>query len=221
MGRFPQPSDGRGSLKNIQVLINDHPALFADKIREALNLDTRDIKWVSPLRDDEYAEYKDGGFLKQLGIRALKVPLNHFWPGNGPQWDALGKGSNGVVFLVEALANITELVSHCGTEAPKSRRRIQRRFKETREFLKCRTSVDWTRGFYQYTSRIAHLYYLRHLNKINAYLIFIYFVNDTTHIPTSLKEWQGALQLKKNLLGLNRHKLSRYIAEVFVDEGEM
>ena len=103
------------------------------------------------------------------------------------------------------------------TEAktPKSRKRIQRRLKETQEFLRCKPSIDWTTGLYQYANRIAHLYYLRHLNKINAYLIFIYFVADTTHIPTSFKEWEGALLLEKKLLGLNKHKLSKYIAEVF------
>ena len=216
MARLPQSSDGRGSLRNIQVLVNQSPALLADKIVEKLKIELSDITWVSPLKDDEYAEYSDGDFLKRLGLNELKVPLNHFWPEKGPQWDALGKGSDGEVFLVEAKANIPELLSGCEARAQKSRRRIQRRFKETREFLKCRTSIDWTTGLYQYANRLAHLYYLRHLNKINAYLIFVYCVDDTTHISTSLKEWEGALLLEKKLLGLNKHKLSKYIAEVFI-----
>jgi len=216
MARHPQPSDGRGSLRNIQVLVNRNPALLTDKIKERLKIELSDITWVSPLKDDEYAEYRDGDFLKRLGLGELKVPLNHFWPEKGPQWDALGKGSDDEVFIVEAKANIPELLSSCEARAPKSRRRIQRRFKETREFLKCRASIDWTTGLYQYANRLTHLYYLRHLNKINAYLIFVYFVDDTTHIPTSLKEWEGALLLEKKLLGLNKHKLSKYIAEVFI-----
>ena len=216
MARYPQPSDGRGSLRNIQVLVNRNPALLTDKIKERLKIELSDITWVSPLKDDEYAEYRDGDFLKRLGLGELKVPLNHFWPEKGPQWDALGKGSDGEVFIVEAKANIPELLSSCEARAPKSRRRMQRRFKETREFLKCRTSIDWTTGLYQYANRLTHLYYLRHLNKINAYLIFVYFVDDTTHIPTSLKEWEGALLIEKKLLGLNKHKLSKYIAEVFI-----
>ncbi len=216
MARLPQPSDGRGSLRNIQVLVNQSPAMLADKIVEKLKIELSDITWVSPLKEDEYSEYSDGDFLKRLGLNELKVPLNHFWPEKGPQWDALGKGSDGEVFIVEANANIPELLSGCEARAQKSRRRIQRRFKEAREFLKCRTSIDWTTGLYQYANRLAHLYYLRHLNKINAYLIFVYFVDDTTHIPTSLKEWEGALLLEKKLLGLNKHKLSKYIAEVFI-----
>jgi hypothetical protein len=216
MGRYPQPSDGHGSLRCIQTLVNDHPALLTSSIKDKINIESDTIEWVSPLKDDEYAEYRDNDFLERLGISELKVPLNHFWPERGPQWDALGKGSNGEVFLVEAKANIPELLSRCGAKSPKSRKRIQRRFKETREFLKCKPSIDWTTGFYQYANRIAHLYFLRHLNKINTYLIFVYFVDDTTHIPTSIEQWHGALELEKKLLGLNKHKYSKYITDVFL-----
>jgi hypothetical protein len=221
MGRFPQPSDGQGSLRCIQTLVNEHPALFTQHIKEQLNITSDTIEWVSPLKDDEYAEYRDNDFLERLGISELKVPLNHFWPERGPQWDALGKGSNGEVFLVEAKANIPELLSSCEAKSPKSRKRIQRRFRETREFLKCKPSIDWSTGFYQYANRIAHLYFLRHLNKINTYLIFVYFVNDTSHIPTSLEQWHGALLLEKKILGLNKHKYSQYITDAFINVEKM
>lgn len=217
MSRFPQPSDGRGSLRHIQTLINDHSGLLAGRIKEKLAIQSKEIEWASPLGDDEYAEYRDGEFLKRLGIRELKVPLNHFWPHNGPQWDALGKGSHGEVFLLEAKANIPEMISSCGAQSPKSRKRIQRRLQETREFLRCKPAINWTTGFYQYANRFAHLYYLRHLNKVNANLIFVYFVDDSTYIPTSIKEWEGALVIQKRLLGLHKHTFSRYIAEVFID----
>jgi len=216
MGKFPQPSDERGSLRGIQALLNDHPTLLTSLIKKKLDIKSTEIEWVSPLKDAKYSKYRDNDFLERLGINELKVPLNHFWPNNGPQWGALGKGSNGEVFLVEAKAHVEEIISSCEAKSPKSRKRIQRRLKETREFLKCKTSIDWTTGFYQYANRIAHLYCLRHLNKINAYLIFIYFVNDTTHIPTSFEQWQGALQIEKKLLGLNRHRFQKYIADVFV-----
>lgn len=216
MGRFPQPSGGRGSLKDIQVLVNDHPALFTKYIKDKLDIQSKDIEWVSPLAKDDFAEYRDGDFLNRVGINQLKIPLHDFWPKNGPQWDALGKGSDKEVFLVEAKAHIDEIVSSCGAKSPKSRKRIKRRFKETRDYLKCKPSIDWSTGLYQYANRIAHLYFLRHLNKINAYLIFVSFVNDTTHITTSREAFEGALQLEKNLLGLSKHKLTKYIAEIFI-----
>ncbi|MFC1869160.1 hypothetical protein ACFL0H_13665 [Thermodesulfobacteriota bacterium] len=55
------------------------------------------------------------------------------------------------------------------------------------------------------------------MNDIPAYLVFVYFVNDHTHIPTSRDEWNGALQLMHTLLGSNRHRLTRYIIDVFID----
>lgn len=47
-------------------------------------------------------------------------------------------------------------------------------------------------------------------------LIFVYFVNDTTHFPISFEQWHGALELEKKLLGLNRQRYQKYIAEIFV-----
>jgi hypothetical protein len=61
---------------------------------------------------------------------------------------------------------------------------------------------------------------LRRLNDIPAYLVFLYFVNDHTHIPTTKKEWNGALQLMHALLGAHRHTLSRYIIDIFIDVKE-
>lgn len=65
------------------------------------------IIWVSPLKKDEYAVYRDRKFLEQLKLNAEVVDnLTEFWPRNGPQWDSLGKfGENGVL-LVEAKANL-------------------------------------------------------------------------------------------------------------------
>jgi len=38
-----------------------------------------------------------------------------------------------------------------------------------------------------------------------------------THIPTSKSEWDGAIRLQKKLMGLSKHKLQKYIIDVFVD----
>jgi len=78
-------------------------------------------------------------------------------------------------------------------------------------------NIDLSKGFYQYANRLAHLYFLRVLNDIPAYLVFVYFINDYTHIPTSKAEWLGALQLMHSYLGSRRHKLSKYVIVVFID----
>lgn len=76
----------------------------------------------------------------------------------------------------------------------------------------------WPASFYQYTNRLDHLYLLRVLNDLPAYLVFVCFVNDTEmNGPKSKEVWQGALKLLHSYLGIGRHKLSKYIADVFIE----
>jgi hypothetical protein len=77
---------------------------------------------------------------------------------------------------------------------------------------------DWTSPFYQYANRVAHLYFLRAINDVPAYLIFVYFLNDETMGgPNMREEWLGALRLVKAYLGIGRNKLQKYMDDIFVD----
>jgi hypothetical protein len=117
--RVPQLKEKpRGSQKWIQDLINACPELLNVRIREKVaSLSEREICWVSPLRQDDFAEYRDAAFLTRLNLKDFSKKLCQFWPQNGPQWDALGRTSDGKAFiLVEAKANVPELVSFCGAK---------------------------------------------------------------------------------------------------------
>ena len=219
MGRVKQPKGNKGSLKWTQVLINEYPSILNKQINKFFNRDLDlPIEWLSPRADDDYAEYRDEAFLNLLEIKQTKTKLRNFWPDRGPQWDALGRDSStGPYFLLEAKANIPELLSECQAKAQASLDLIKNSLRETQKNLNCKSHVDWTKGFYQYANRVAHLYYLRCLNNVEAYLIFVYFLNDQTHIPTQKSEWDGATRLQKQLMGLSRYKLQKYIIEVFVD----
>lgn len=47
------------------------------------------------------------------------------------------------------------------------------------------------RNLYQYANRLAHLYHLRHLNGLWAYLVFLYFCGDAdTEGPAIPDEWR-------------------------------
>ena len=220
--RTPQPEGTKGSLKWIQILVNDHPARLNKAIAIELLLYDPNIQWLSPLRSDEYAEYRDGSFLDLLGLGEFKDKLREFWPRNGPQWDALGRCSEeGPYFLVEAKANIPEIMSSLGAKSKDSIAKIQKSLEETRKYLRCKNSELWEKGFYQYANRLAHLYFLRDICKVDAYLIFVYFLNDPTHIPTSRRQWDGPLELQKHLLGLKNHRLRKYVTEIFIDVKDM
>ena len=56
MGRVKQPKGNKGSLKWIQVLINDYPSILNKEINQFLDRDLDlPIEWLSPRADDDYA----------------------------------------------------------------------------------------------------------------------------------------------------------------------
>lgn len=217
MGRYPQPSSGHGSLRDTQYLINKFSGLLFREISRAISIKSKEIKWVSPRQDDDFAEYRDEVFIRKLGIETLEYPLKDFWPQRGPQWDALGAGEHKEVFLVEAKANVPEIVSPGTLSRGTSRDLIAKSLDDVKSYLNINKDIDWMGNFYQYTNRIAHMYFLRVLNKIPAYLIFIYFIGDkSVSGPATVNEWQAAITVMHKCLGLNGHKLSKYIADVFI-----
>lgn len=223
MGRYPQKSNSHGSLKNLQVAINKKKKYLDAEISKVIKKQIN-INWRSPLQSDDYAEYRDEDFLRRLGIlNKIKYLLSNFWPNYGPQWDALGVSGEEII-LVEAKANIPEMVSSgTGAKNPQSIKKIRNSLDEVKKYLSVSDSIDWTGTFYQYVNRIAHLYYLREKNKIKAHLLFIYFINDiTVHVPKTKDEWLGAIQTMECYLGLaKKHKLRKYIHDIFIDVSDL
>lgn len=128
----------------------------------------------------------------------------------------------GRVILVEAKANIPELDSSPTKAGSTSLVKIRKSMNEVRDFLKVRSKTDWTHCFYQYANRLAHLYLLRELNGIEAYLVFLYFLNDTTkpeEDPVAPEGWKAATSLVKTHLGVRKSQpwLSAHVAEIFID----
>src|SRR4030042_3112489 len=215
MGRYLQKSNSHGSLKNLQIAINVKKKYLDTEISKVIGKQMK-IDWKSPLRSDDYAEYRDEDFLKKLGIFKIKYPLSNFWPNNGPQWDALGVSDDEII-LVEAKANIPEMVSSgTGAKNPQSIKKITNSLDEVKKYLNISDTIDWTGKFYQYLNGIAHLYYLREKNKLKAHLLFIFFINDiTVHGPKTRDEWLGAIQTMECYLGLaKKNKLRKYIHDI-------
>ena len=222
MARFPQTQAKKGSQKWIQKLINDKPEILNSQIWSTLDFSEKEhIQWFSPLKNDDYAEYRDQAFLKLLDVKLKKLPLDEFWPKGGPQWDALGRSASGKLFLVEAKSHIQELISTLQAKDKDSVKRILESLGEVKNYLESKTDFDWSKCFYQYTNRLAHLYLLRK-NGLSAYLVFVYFINDLQiKGPTTVFEWKGAIKLLNSCLGIGRHKLREYIINVFVDINQL
>jgi hypothetical protein len=216
--RVKQPTEARGSLRWVRELLYHRPGMLDDALRATIPLSAgASTKWVSPRADDEHAEYRDNAALKQLGASRLLRPLSAFWPLGGPQWDALGRfGADGMI-LVEAKANLGELISPASQASPESLRRIRAACDEAKSFYGAPPSVSWVGPYYQYANRLAHLYFLREVNQLNAHLVFLYFLNDPdTQGPASAQLWRPAIDEAHATLGL-RAPLPRFVHEVFVD----
>ena len=222
--RAVESGTARGSLKWIRKAVNEHTELLNARVRESLALPSDiEIEWKSPLVDDEFAEYRDDDFLALLGVKQLEHPLSRFWPVRGPQWDALATVGRDGLLIVEAKANVPEAVSP-GTGAKGKRLKdIERSLAQTKQFLGVPTEIPWSGKLYQYANRLAHLYFLRTLNKKRAYLAFVYFTGaDDVDGPQTIAEWVAAMTVVKGVLGVSkRHRLSRYVGDVYISVPEM
>jgi hypothetical protein len=218
LARFPQEEAPKGSQKWIQRLVNEKSVLLNSLITQNLDLsESTNIHWLSPLKSDDYSEYRDKAFLERLSINTDRVNLSGFWPKGGPQWDALGRSSYGKIFLVEAKSYIPELISNLKATNQGSSELIQKSLAETKARFGSKTDLDWTKTFYQYASRLAHLYLLRK-SRLQAYLIDVYFISDLeVEGPMTIDEWKGAIRLMNRCLGLREPLLKNLIANLFID----
>jgi hypothetical protein len=171
--------------------------------------------WVSPLEADDWSEYRDGAFLSRLGLGSLREKLALFWPNGGPQWDALGRSTDGGVVLVEAKSHAAELTSSCGAIDERSRECIGNSLNDTKGALGAAAEADWMNRYYQYANRLAHLQFL-HSHNVNAILAFVYFVSDTTMPrPETRVSWDPALKQTYQHLGLTTTPTG--VCNVFID----
>ncbi|MCK4607236.1 MAG: hypothetical protein KAU35_08080 [candidate division Zixibacteria bacterium] len=218
MPKIAQQKAIKGSQHWLQELVNRRPDLLEDALRPRLQLSNNDIfNWLSPLETDGYAEYRDEAFLERLSIHLEKRSLGSFWPPGGPVWDGLGITSRGDVILVEAKAHIPELASSCKAK-PQSLTLIQNSLAEVAKIYGAPATSDWSQYYYQYANRLAHLHFLRQLNGICAWLVFLYFVNaHDMNGPRLIKEWQPVIEAVHAHLGVNREQLEPHVIDVFFD----
>lgn len=199
-----------GSQRQVQTYVNDSPEALNKAIADSFGRafpTSAYIRWVSPLKDERYTEYRDGDFLRALGIQEYASELSRFWPGGGPRWDALAHiefsdGRHGCV-LVEAKSHVDEIYGIGCRASGDSLERILRALVRTKEWLGVAPDADWTGKLYQSANRYAHLYFLRVIAGIDAWLVNVYFVNDQhSNSPTTVQEWKPAIREVQQQLGL-------------------
>jgi hypothetical protein len=211
-----------GSRKWLQILVNERPELVDRVLARSLGLAQGEcVHWLSPLKDNNYVEYRDQEFMDKLGISLTKVPLESFWPRQGPVWDGLARTDRGDLILVEAKAHISELVSDPTKASGRSLSKIRESLDTVKRFYGSGSDADWATCFYQYTNRLAHLYLLRECNSLPAYLLCLYFINDEdVDGPSTRSAWEGAIELLESFLVIRREKLCG-VLKVFIDVKEL
>lgn len=173
------------------------------------------VQWVSPLRDDQWAEYRDAAFLAKVEAGHLSSQLAEFWPEHGPQWDALGKSSDKGVVLVEAKSHLEELTSSCQA-SDGSLPKIRASLAAAKDRFQAAVAADWLTGYYQYANRLAHLHFLQS-HGVPAHLAFVYFIKDhEMKGPASVLEWKQQLSTVYSALGLGNEDLPG-VCNVFID----
>ena len=219
--RVPQGVGSRGSLKWIQRMVAAEPGPLRDAFVTAGALkESETIEWVSPLATDDWAEYRDKSYLEKVGYSNIVSELSHFWPAGGPQWDALGRGPRGSVFLIEAKAHVSEMDSNCHASAG-SRVLIQQSLSQAKVACGANPDADWLTGYYQYANRLANLHFLRR-NRIPAWLGFVYFLNDRDMGgPQTSAGWEHDLGLVYQHLGLKSFGQIPGVVDIFIDCAEL
>jgi hypothetical protein len=213
MPRRKRPLKTERSEHWLRVAVNECKHAFNSRLRDLFGWSKHErIDWISPIKSDDYAEYYDQAFLDKLGVKNLRVPLNEFWPRGGPRWDGLARTGSDNLILVEAKAYVEEAVDYRSKAGTDSLVMIERALSKAKAAFNVPDNANWSTPFYQYSNRLAHLYFLRRLNKLPAYLLFLYFA-DAPDVPNpcTLDQWQGALRLIEKCMGLGKHPFKEYM----------
>jgi hypothetical protein len=213
----------KGSQRQLQDFVNNATSELNQQIFGTIPSLPRSsgLRWVSPLKGkgkEGYQEYSDSKFLIAVRQAELSFELQRFWPSGGPSWDALAivyTGGPPGVLLVEAKAHPGEVASSCGAEDPISIQKIKAGLDATKSWLGVDKCSDWYKRYYQSANRLAHLYFLREIAKVPAWLANIYFVDDASHISTPRVEWDQKIAEVEECLGLRRIS-SPYVGNVFL-----
>jgi hypothetical protein len=208
-----------GSQLQVQLYVERH----SDELTKAVLDQVPDLaeradtlEWRAPL-PPSFDEPRDVAFLRALDLEHLAAALSEFWPSRGPVWDALAvvrlRGGGAGVLLCEGKSHPAEVYGGGTKATERSRTKIAQALEATQTWLgvppRAELWMDPLRpdqpghsSLYQSANRYAHLYWLRELQGIEAWLVHLLFVDDPTYGTTSRAEWDRALPAVEEDLGL-------------------
>jgi hypothetical protein len=188
--------------------VNERPLEVSRAVAEAFTLASRrssEIRWASPLQASKYSEFQDISFLEAIGAKHLAPELKKFWPYRGPCWDALACLEGGGCVIVEAKSHVSEMYGNGCQATGDSLTLIQDSLARTKHWLTVKSDADWLGPLYQLANGLAHLYFLREIRKVEAFLANVYFVGDPHgDFSTTREQWEVGIKETMKLLGINK-----------------
>ncbi len=76
--------------------------------------------------------------------------------------------------------------------------------------------ADWLGPLHQSANRLAYLYFLREIGKVDAFLATVYFTGDP-HFPTTRHQWGKGIRAVSEQLGIAspvRYSVSGFLAAI-------
>jgi hypothetical protein len=216
----------RGSQLQVQLYVNryrlelDSAVLAAPELSDFQHRLAGKVRWVSPVEETGYAEYRDGAFLEAIGRRDLSESLREFWPARGPVWDGLatadladaergillieGKSYPGEMRAGSSKAGIAKGGEPPSERSAANRGRIRARLQEVASAYGASPPDQdtWQGPYYQTANRLAYLHWLSDRCHVPAWLVYLLFTGDETTQPTPEDEWHTALVEARRGLGL-------------------
>jgi hypothetical protein len=193
----------RGSQLQVQLYTNLHEVELQSALRKRLSGLDAELHWRAPVPRDRYREPSDGRFLRLVGLQDLQSKMAEFWPRGGPVWDGvgvLGETARDGLVLLEGKSYPAEAESSWRAKDPESRRKIRAAIEATRIALSDTGDADpWLNRYYQVANRLAWLRWLQ-AHEIPTSLVFLHFVDDVRHIPTSEKKWNEHVESLQDVL---------------------
>lgn len=216
---------GYGSEWHLLRILGRHRAKFTAELLRVTS--GTSIDWIDfDISPDEWAHYDSE--LKALSFlhnEQTQKAYRTFWPqsGNPVNWDSVGilrRPNLNETILLEAKANIQEIKSSSGASGA-SMELIHKSIDRAMRDVSRKVDVEWTRNYYQFANRIAHLHFLQNQGH-PARLVMLYFLGDTPDTsrttPQTPDEWAEALAAQDEYLGIDYSKpLSKRIHKVFLD----
>ena len=143
--------------------------------------------------------------MEAVGLSRHTEELARFWPGSGPRWDGLALLiPSDTVLLIEGKSYPAEMRGPgCTASDPDSLKLIKRSLEATKEWLGAAQDSDWLGPYYQFANRLAHVYFLREKLGIDARLVHLCFLGDTTTVPTDEETWRQGIPEASIALGLS------------------